>query len=70
MNEVAVARFSNEAEAQLWSQVLAEDGIRSVIVPLGAGAGLTGTSTWQPHELRVLQTDAEEAQRLLAGVEG
>jgi hypothetical protein len=69
VNEVAIASFSNEAKARLWSQVLAENGIRSVIVPLGAGAGLTGTSAWQPHELRVLQTDADEARRLLEGLE-
>ena len=65
MDDVAIATFPNEIEAQLCAQRLAEAGIRSVLVPLGGGPGVFGTATMLPHEVRVLAEEAGRARRLL-----
>ena len=66
MQEITVATFPNEIAAQLAAQQLAAVDIRSVLVPLGGGAGIWGTATMLPHALRVLEGDAERARRVLA----
>ncbi len=65
MKDAAVATFATEAEAQLGAQRLAAVGIRSVLVPLGGGAGVFGATAMLPHELRVLAVDAARARAVL-----
>jgi len=45
--------------------VAARQGILSVLVPLGPGAGAWGSSDLLPHELRVAQHDVARAHTLL-----
>ena len=47
------------------AQRLEAAGIRSVLVPLGYGPGVWGTSAMLPHELRVLERDVGRAQQAL-----
>ena len=65
VTEVAVTVFQSDLEAQMWAGVLRDEGIPSVIVALGPGAGAWGTTAFLPHELRVRSQDAERARELL-----
>lgn len=65
VQEVAVASFVSRVEAEMWAELLAEEGIPCVIVPLGPGAGGWGSSEWLPHELRVRAEDEERASGVL-----
>ncbi len=64
--EVAVATFEFETNALMWVDVLNQEGIPSVLVPLGAGAGAWGAAVWRPFELRVRESDVERAKEILA----
>ncbi len=66
--EVAVATFGMETEALMMAELLKGEGIPCVLVPIGAGAGALGPTVWRPFELRVRQSDAERATRLLDSV--
>ena len=63
--EVRLATYPSWVEASMWAERLRGEGIPSVLVPLGAGAGAWGSSTFLPHELRVRADDAERALALL-----
>ena len=65
MNAVAVASFPNEIEARLGAQRLAAAGIRCVVVPLSYGPGVWGTSAMLLHELRVLESEVDQARQVL-----
>jgi hypothetical protein len=65
VEEVAVARFKSQIEAEMWSDILAQSGIPCVLIPLGPGSGGFGTSLWVAHELRVRADDAPKARALL-----
>lgn len=67
--EVAVATFGTQTEAEMWAGVLQSEGIPSVLVPLGVGAGGLGDTAWRPFELRVRAADAARARRVLATLE-
>lgn len=68
MEETAIARFPTWTEAQMWAETLDGEGIPSVLVPLGPGAGGWGSSALVPHELRVRAVDAERAREVLAAL--
>ncbi len=63
--EVRLATYPTWVEASMWAERLEGEGIPSVLVPLGAGAGAWGSSAFLPHELRVRAEDAERALQLL-----
>jgi hypothetical protein len=63
--EVRIATFSTWSEASMWAERLEAEGIPSVLVPLGPGAGGWGSSSFLPHELKVRAEDVERAQRLI-----
>jgi hypothetical protein len=63
--EVPVATFRDHAQAAMWAEWLRGEGVLSVLVPLGPGAGAWGSSDILPHELRVAAEDAGRARTLL-----
>jgi hypothetical protein len=69
VEEVPVARFNSQIEAEMWSDILRQAKIPSVLVPLGPGSGVWGTSLWVPHELRVRASDVSRARSILPGPE-
>ena len=64
VTDVGVAMYGTEAEAMLWADILRNENIPSVLVPLGPGAGW-GNVALVPHELRVRRQDEEEARLIL-----
>ena len=64
--EIAVATFNTETEAMMWAELLRNEGILSVLVPLGAGAAALGSTVWRPFELRVRESDAHRAKCILS----
>ncbi len=67
--EVAVATFGSETEALMVAEMLENEGIHSILVPLGAGAGGLGQTVWRPFEMRVSAGDVDRAREFLAGLE-
>jgi hypothetical protein len=63
--EVRLATFGTWAEASMCAERLESEGIPTVLVPLGPGAGGWGTSAFVPHEVRVRSNDLERASELL-----
>ncbi len=63
--EVPVATFDTETEAMMWAELLRNEGIPVVMVPLGPGAGGWGATVWRPFQLRVRPTDVERARTIL-----
>ncbi|HZS02188.1 MAG TPA: hypothetical protein VFE37_25950 [Chloroflexota bacterium] len=63
--EVPIATFPDYPRAAMWAEWLRGEGILSVLVPLGPGAGGWGSSALVPHELRVAQEDVDLARTLL-----
>ncbi len=63
--EIAIATFETETEALMWAELLKNEGIPSVLVPLGAGVAAFGPSVWRPFELRVRESDVDRARRIL-----
>ena len=61
----ALSPYPTWVEASMSAERLEGEGIPSVLVPLGAGAGAWGSSTFLPHELRVWAEDAERARQVL-----
>lgn len=65
VEEVPLARFRSQLEAEMWAEILHQEGILTVLVPLGPGAGGWGTSLWDPYEVRVRADDLARARALL-----
>ncbi|TAK28379.1 MAG: DUF3343 domain-containing protein [Chloroflexota bacterium] len=67
--EVAAATFGSETEAMMMSDVLRDEGIPCVLVPLGLGMAGWGSTVWRPFELRVRAGDLDRAKQILAEME-
>lgn len=65
VQEVTVATFPNQIDAEMWAEILGNEGIPSVLVPLNPGAGGWGTSLTGPYALRVRAVDAVRAREIL-----
>jgi len=65
VKEVALATFPTWTEATMCAERLESEGIPSVLIPLGPGAGGWGSSAFVPHELRVRASDVERAREIL-----
>ena len=63
IHEVVVARYQGQPEAEMWAELLREEGIPTVVVQLLPGARLAWGMV--PCELRVRSTDLERARALL-----
>ncbi|HVC35712.1 MAG TPA: hypothetical protein VNL16_19560 [Chloroflexota bacterium] len=65
VKEASVATFPSQLEAEMWAELLRGEGIPSVLVSLGPGAGGWGNSVFVPYQLRVRDFDADRARQLL-----
>ena len=65
VKEVPVATFPSRLEADMWAELLRRDGIPTVLVSLGPGAGSWGNSAFVPCQIRVRDFDVDRARRLL-----
>lgn len=63
---VAVAVAPNEAIADLWKSVLRDEGIVSMLRPLGPGFGAWASAATFEHEVLVRAADAGRAREILA----
>ena len=65
VEEVEVATFGSEIEGQIWADILRQEGIPSVLIPLGPGVGGWGSAAGLPHALRVPSPLADRARELI-----
>ena len=63
IQEVVVARYAGQPEAEMWAELLRNEGIPTTVIQLLPGARLAWGMV--PCELRVWSTDAERANGLL-----
>ena len=68
VEETSLDRFNSLIEAEMAADLLRQEGIPSVLVPLGPGAGGWGTSLWSAHELRVRADDVKRAKEILTSL--
>ncbi|MFM9106604.1 MAG: hypothetical protein ACKOWF_07890 [Chloroflexota bacterium] len=66
---VVIAIAPNEIVARLWEAALADEGIRSLLRPLGPGYGAWASAATLEHEIAVLATDADRAREVLAALD-
>ena len=64
IRDVAIATFDTETEARMLAELLAGEGIPTVLIALGA-AGAYATPVPYPHQLRVRADDEQQARELL-----
>ena len=65
MDEVVVGTYGNQAEAEMWAEVLRSAGIPCRTTRVSVELAAVGFDAWVPHELRVLGKDAARAVQLL-----
>jgi len=65
VREITIATFPNQIDAEMWAEVLRDEGIPSVLVPLNPGAGGWGTSLTGPYAKHVKAGSAERAREIL-----
>ena len=65
MDETVVGTYSNQAEAEMWAEVLRGAGISCRVTRVSVEIAAVGFDAWVPHELRVLASDAERASQLV-----
>lgn len=65
MDEAVVGTYGNQAEAEMWAEVLRGAGIPCRTARVSVELAAVGFNAWVPHELRVLAKDAAQATRLL-----
>jgi hypothetical protein len=66
---VLLTRIPNEPLAQLCRQVLEDEGVRVMLKPGGPGFGGWGSAANLEHELYVLESQADDARKILAEFE-
>ena len=67
IQEVVVARYQGQPEAEMWAELLRNEGIPTAVIQLLPGARLAWGMV--PCELRVRSTDLERARTVL-GLDG
>lgn len=70
MEDVLVGQFGNQAEAEMWAELLRAEGIRTRIVRQGMEIAAVGFDAWTPHDLHVPAQDASRARELLPDAPG
>ena len=63
IQEVVVARYQGQPEAEMWAELLRNEGIPTAVIQLLPGARLAWGMV--PCELRVRSTDLERARSVL-----
>jgi hypothetical protein len=65
MDETVVGTYGNQAEAEMWAEVLRGAGISCRVTRVSVEVAAVGFDAWVPHELRVLARDGERASQLV-----
>jgi hypothetical protein len=65
LDEAVVSHFGNQAEADMWAELLRERGIPCRVVRAGVEVAAVGLDAWVPHELRVRTEDVARAREVL-----
>ena len=65
MDEVIVSHYGNQAEAEMWAELLRERGIPCRVVRAGVEVATVGLDAWVPHDLRVRVEDVARAREIL-----
>jgi hypothetical protein len=68
MDEAIVGTYSNQAEAEMWAEVLRDAGITCRIARGNVEVAAVGFDAWVPHTLRVRAEDATRAAQYLPPV--
>jgi hypothetical protein len=66
MDEAVVGNYTNQAEAQMWAELLREQGIPCRVARAGVEVAAVGFDAWVAHDLRVFAEDAERARAVLS----
>lgn len=66
---VLLATVANEPLAQLYKQILSEEGIKAMAKPVGPGFGGWGSVATLQHDIYVLSADKERAEAVLADLD-
>jgi hypothetical protein len=66
MDEVVVGNYGNQAEAEMWAELLRGEGIPCRIARSGVDVAAVGFDAWVAHDLRVFAEDAPRAREVLA----
>ena len=61
MDEAIVGTYNNQAEAEMWAEVLRRAGIQCRVARVSVEVAAVGFDAWVPHELRVRAEDADRA---------
>ncbi len=64
----AIATFNTKMEAEMAAEVLQNEDIVALLVPLGPGAGVFGQGEMLIHEMRVRVDQADRAREILKGL--
>jgi Putative prokaryotic signal transducing protein len=67
MDEVVVGQYANQAEAEMWAELLRDQGIPCRVVRAGMEIAATGLDAWVPHDLSVRAGDLPRAREVLTG---
>jgi len=65
---IPIAEAPNEVIAEMWREVLADEGITAVVTASGPGFAF-GSNALNVHELLVREDQAEQAKAVLAELE-
>ena len=65
MDEAIVGTYGNQAEAEMWAEVLREAGISCRVTREHVEVAAVGFDAWVPHSLRVRAEDAARAAQCL-----
>ncbi len=66
---VYLATVGNEPLARMWAEILADEGVRAMLKPLGPGMGAWASTATFEHELYVLQSQLSQAQAIVRQLE-
>ncbi len=63
---VYLATAPNEPIARMWADVLRDEGIQTMLKPIGPGVGAWASAATFEHELFVLRSRLDQAREVLA----
>ena len=70
MDEAVVGNYGNQAEAEMWAELLRAQAIPCRVVRASVNVAAVGFDAWVPHDLRVRAEDLTRARAVLAGQAG
>ena len=70
MDEVVVGHYGNQAEAEMWAELLREQGIPCRVARGSVEVAAVGFDAWVAHDVRVFADDVPRARALLTRTTG